>query len=221
MQIQLPGGTAIDSDGSIISAADNGAIALHTPLALSRLIERWKAESHPNLAGLLASYTDQVQTLENAIWDVIVARLPDYAEGAQLDTLGKIVGQDRDSLGDAAYRAHIKARIRINRSFGEATDVIEMLRLITSVRFHFREGAMASFRIDFDAPPETVALAHEIPGLVAQCRAGGVSGIVTMPVSASGGIFASSYIVPSTETRKFGSCYIVGHGGTFAHAAAA
>src|SRR5437879_2909075 len=72
----------------------------HVELALSRLIERWKADVNPNLAAFVSSCAEEVQELENAIWFVIFGRMPDYAEGAQLDMLGRIVGQGRNSLSD-------------------------------------------------------------------------------------------------------------------------
>lgn len=224
MLIQLPGGSAISTDGTVVSSADNGEIVLHTTLALSRLIERWKAEAHPNLAALLASYTDQIQELEGVVWDVIVARLPDYAEGAQLDALGRLVGQRREGLGDAAYRAHIKARVRTNQSFGRSQDVIAMLKLITASAFHLREASRAAFVISFDAPPENTSLGHEIPALVKQTRAAGVGTLVTMPVdraTSRGAFYGSSYAPTLNAARGFSSSYNATVGGLYGHAARA
>lgn len=221
MIIQLPGGSAVGSDGTIIDAENNGSIVLHTTKALSRLIERWKAESHPNIAGLLASYLDQCQELENVIWDVIVARLPDYAEGAQLDALGRLVGQRRNGLGDAAYRAHIKARVRINQSFGQARDVIEMLRLVTASAFHLAEAGTAAFSIWFDEPTENTSIGREIPSLVKQARAAGVSAFVAMPVAAGGAFYGSSYAPTLNAATGYSSSYNSAVGGKYGHAARA
>jgi hypothetical protein len=222
MLIQLPGGTAIDARGDDVAATDNGEVRLHTPLALSRLIERWKAENNPQLAALLTSYTDEVQELENAIWDVMVGRLTDYASGVQLDALGRIVGQKRDSLGDAAYRAHIKARIRINQSFGQPRDIIAVIKLVDSSPFHLVEYPTASFAVWFDEPPATTAVGHELPSLIKQTRAAGVSGIVSFPVdrlTVRGAFFGSSYDPALNVARGFSSSYDTTVGGLFAHAA--
>ena len=222
MLIQLPGGTAIDAQADVIAATDNGEIALHTPIALSRLIERWRADEHPNLAAMLTTFTDEVQVLENAIWDVIVARLPDYAEGVQLDALGRIVGRKRDGLGDAAYRAHIKAQVRINQSFGAATDIIEVLQLIDTVAFHYRDMGTASFHIWYDAPPSNAAIGHEIPSIVKATRAAGVGGLVSFPVDPAtgrGAFFGSSYAPTLNAARGFSSSYNPAVGGLFGHAA--
>jgi hypothetical protein len=143
MIIPLPGGTQFDTgtDPTVVSVDD---VTLHTPLALLRLIERWKGK--PNLAAILASYTDQLQLLENALWDIITARLVDYAEGAQLDAIGRIVGEIRQGQNDAQYRARLRVRIRINQSFGTAEDVIIVLQMLDAALFAFVESGLCAFR---------------------------------------------------------------------------
>jgi hypothetical protein len=221
MLIQLPGGSALNVFGTEVGAEDNGEVRLHTQLALSRLIERWRADTHPNIAGLLASYLDQCQELENAIWDVIVARLPDYAEGAQLDALGRLVGQRRNGLGDAAFRAHIKARVRINQSFGQARDVIEMIQLVTASTFHLAEAGTAAFSVWFDEPPENASIGRELASLVKQARAAGVSAYVVMPVAADGAFYGSSYDPTLNAALGYSSSYDSAVGGKYGHAARA
>jgi hypothetical protein len=224
MLTQLPGGTAIDTEGNTVIAADNGEIRMHTTQALSRLIERWRADNNPNLAALVMSVNDEVQELENAIWDVIVGRLPDYAEGAQLDALGRTVGQSREGLGDAAFRAHIKARVRINQSFGTPADVIEVLRLVDSVAFHLVELGTATFSVYYDAPPSNAAIGHEIPTLVRQARAAGVRATVSFPVDLVGGrgaFFGSTGAPTLNAARGWSSSYNSAVGGLFGHAATA
>ena len=223
MLVQLPGGTAINPLGDDVAATDNGEMRLHTPLALSRLIERWKADSNPNLATLVSSITDEVQDLENAIWDVIVARLPDYAEGAQLDALGRLVGQRRDGLGDASYRAHIKARVRINQSFGQARDVIAVLRLVDSATFHLVEEPGTRFYVFYDEPPSTEAIGHELPALIRDTRAAGVAAYVSFPTdltTGKGAFFGAGAYDPSLNAaRGWSSSYAPTVGGLWSHAA--
>jgi len=185
MLVQLPGGTAIEPDGEIVNADDNGEIKLHTAQALSRLIEFWRGK--PNLAGWLSDYIDEIQELENVVWDVIVGRLPDYAEGVQLDVLGAIVGERRNGLGDAAFRVRIKARIRINQSFGTPKDVIEVLQLIDPAPFHVVEYGIAAFTVYYDTPPANDAVASQIHGIVKETRAAGVGATVRIPTSATRG----------------------------------
>ena len=107
----------------------------HVDAALARLISQFRSPK-PVLHGMIRSYVDQLQGLEDVLWDVLNHRLLDPApgesvgaEGVQLDILGKIVGQPRLGLSDAAYRTAIKLRIRVNRSRGSSEDLIQILRL--------------------------------------------------------------------------------------------
>lgn len=107
----------------------------HLELATARLISQFR-DPKPVLHGMIKSYVDQLQELEDVLWDVINHRLLDPApgesvgaEGVQIDVLGKIVGQPRLGLSDEAYIAAIKLRIRVNRSRGSSVDILEILRL--------------------------------------------------------------------------------------------
>jgi hypothetical protein len=179
MLIQLPGGTAIESDGTIVSAEENGEVRSHTDQALGRLVERWKK---PALQALVRSYTDELQEVESMLWDVILLRFPDYASGAQLDVLGRIVGEPRRGKGDAAFRARIKAQIRINSSFGRLSDIIAVLNLADPASYTIEELGPAFFRVVYLEPAVSAAVQGEIPAMVAATRAAGVGASVTQPV---------------------------------------
>lgn len=107
----------------------------HVEAATARLISQFRSPK-PVLHGMLRSYVEQLQELEDVIWSVIWGRLLDPAPGqaagavgVQLDALGKIVGQPRLGLGDSAYVLAIKLKIRVNRSRGSNVDLLEILRL--------------------------------------------------------------------------------------------
>ncbi len=105
----------------------------HTAEGLLLFIDRYK--NKPRLASLISIFLDQVQELEDALFELITDRTIDAAVGVQLDILGAIVGQP-DRLGlsvDDEYRTIIKARIKVNRSDGHAEQLIEILRLITTL----------------------------------------------------------------------------------------
>jgi hypothetical protein len=227
MIIPLPGGTQIDTGNDpTIVYADDGAITLHTPLALSRLIERWKGK--PNLAALLASYTDQLQLLENVLWDIVTMRLPDYAAGTQLDTIGRIVGEPRQGQSDAQYRPRLKVRIRINQSFGTADDVIEVLQMLDpSSVFSYTELGSAAFAVEYSLPPTSAVVASQVPRLVSQTRAAGVGATVTIPSYATARAmrWGTTLDVAVNLHVGFGTIYEPGYaqvtGGLFAHIAKA
>lgn len=196
----------------------------HAETGLSRLIERWRAEDKPNLAALLTTFLDPIQEIENQIWFVLYGRMVEYAEGDALDMLGRIVGQERNSASDDVFRARIAVRIRINQSFGRALDVIEMLMLLTDARAHLREIGTASFVVTLDSPPEDSGIGFALPGLIAETRAAGVSGLVSFPtdsVDLRGAFFGSAYAPTLNATLGFSSFYDSSVGGLYGHAARA
>jgi hypothetical protein len=143
----------------------------HVAQALGRLIEYWK--NKPNMRGLTADYQAEIAELENAVWQVILLRFPDNAGTAQLDVLGRIVGEERGGLSNADFLIRIKARIRANSSLGNPVDIFAVIKLITSAAFRYTRDGVASFRIDFLATP-TDAVMRQLPSLVKDTRAAGV-----------------------------------------------
>lgn len=96
----------------------------HVTAGLALLTQQY--QDKPRLAGLVTSYLNRVQELEDAIWSSLIGRLIDNAVGVQLDTLGRIVGQPRSGAMDEPYRARIRARIRANRSNGRPDDILSI-----------------------------------------------------------------------------------------------
>jgi hypothetical protein len=123
----------------------------HAEQAVGLLIEQY--QNKPRLEALLLSYVDEAQDLENAFWDVFWKRLIDNAEGAQLDTIGSIVGEARRSRPDSIYRLYVLARIRINWSHGHPRDVIEVLRIVDPATFTFFEQFPAACDVEYDGAP--------------------------------------------------------------------
>ena len=96
---------------------------------LALFIDRYK--NKPRMAALLTIFMNQIQDLEDALFELITDRTIDAAIGVQLDILGDIVGQpDRAGLSDDNYRTIIRARIKVNRSDGHGDQMIEILLLI-------------------------------------------------------------------------------------------
>lgn len=83
-----------------------------------------------NIEKLVASCIMPAQDLENALQQLKRCRFIDTAEGAQLDTLGRLVGQARDGLDDATYRRYVRARIVANFSKGRIEDLIKVVDLV-------------------------------------------------------------------------------------------
>jgi hypothetical protein len=117
----------------------------------TRPLEQYQGK--PRLLALLLSFVNRCQELENAAWDVIIKRMIDNAHDAQLDTIGKIVGQLRGAQADDIYRIYITARIRINRSQGHPDDVIDVLRLVDAATFTYTEFYPATAVVEYASAP--------------------------------------------------------------------
>ncbi len=205
-----------------LGEAVTGSTLGHVEVGLSRLIERWK--NQPNVIAFLRSYLEEMQELEEAIWFVIFGRMPDYAEGDQLDQLGKIVGRRREGLPDELFRVFIKAQIRVNQSFGRALDVIEIIQIVESAAFLLTERPIASMLVRFLETTASGYVSQAIVSLVKAGRAGGVSLLVVMPVdrlTSRSARFGSVYSPTLNASIGFSSSYDPTVGGLWAHAARA
>lgn len=83
-----------------------------------------------NWARIIRAFMVPLQRAEDALASMLVNRSVDTAVGAQLDLVGKIVGQARAGLDDDTYRRYIRARIRANKSNGTIEDLIIVTRLV-------------------------------------------------------------------------------------------
>lgn len=148
----------------------------HASLALARLAQQYKDK--PKLAALLGVFTPKVQELENVLWALHVERRIDVAVGAQLDVLGRIVGQLRENSVDADYRLRIKARVRANRSHGSVEDVLEVFQiLLPSTVLEFVQEWPAAFRLNIGTISGSgVALVPMYARFLADAKLGGVGG---------------------------------------------
>lgn len=87
----------------------------------------WQYREKPRLNGALEAFLEEIDGLEQVALDVMVGRWPLTAIGVQLDTLGKIVGQERGTDTDDEYRLRILARILVNKGNGRVEDLYSIL----------------------------------------------------------------------------------------------
>jgi len=121
-------------------------ITTHVEQALLLFMEQFKGKE--KLESLLASYIQEVQELEGALYDLFSERLLETAIGAQLDQLGRAVGQERIG-GDDYYRQLIRARIAINRSNGQIGEMLNIFVLVwdSLYAFEIEEPGPASMNV--------------------------------------------------------------------------
>jgi hypothetical protein len=101
--------------------------------AQARLISQF--QNKPKIAGFLSAFSQQVQDLENAVWQLNTERALPIAVGAQLDGLGSIVGIKRLGRDDETYRAAIKGQIGVNTTNATPEDVISNFKFMTNSDF--------------------------------------------------------------------------------------
>lgn len=105
----------------------------HVERALARLTQQFRGKT--NVEALLSALAAPGQDVEDACWQLLTERTVDEAIGAQLDDLGAIVGEERQSRDDDDYRRFIRARITVNRSTGSANDILTVARLVLDLDF--------------------------------------------------------------------------------------
>lgn len=120
---------------------------------LSRLIGQHKGK--PRLEAWIASYLEEVQELEDAIFETYTLRQLDNATGARLDIVGNLVGQPRVDGDDDRQRLYVKLRIRANRSRGRASDIIALAGLLfEDLGFEYDEAYPRSMTVEVFGPPD-------------------------------------------------------------------
>lgn len=159
----------------------------HVDQGLALLISQYR--NKPRLRWWLTAYLNQVQELEQAIFDVIFGRWLDKAVGQQLDVLGKIVKEPRlarldDSAAGpiAGYRNAIRARIRINRSEGGLQDILDVLGMITATPLLFEEQYPAFLFTEFSNVPDSDPVL--LYGYLTDAKLAGVGYVMISPTSA-------------------------------------
>ena len=127
-------------------AQDITIITDHEARAFARFFEQWK--SKPNMEGVIRSLVGGYPEMETMFFDLMNKTLNiELAEGAQLDVIGEIVGQERLGFADDFYRILIRVRIGINVSEGEPARIISTAKTLTGASFihymNLRNGEVA------------------------------------------------------------------------------
>ena len=133
----------------------------------------------PRWAALGVGIANEIQELENAIFDVIESRWLVNATGPRLRMIAKIVGQPILDYDDVTLKKLVGVRIAVNRSEGRWDDLLKILILWGASAFKLSPLYPAALRLDFSTPDPAIALlAKTIPSAVAA----GVDLLVVSPV---------------------------------------
>jgi len=122
-------------------------IDTHVADARARLLSQF-ADS-PKLQGLLQSFTEQIQDISNANYDLYTKRWLSSATGVTLDRLGAMVNVEREGLDDDNYRVKIIGEINNQFSSGSNNDIITTAKNVTGASLViFIEEFPATFILD-------------------------------------------------------------------------
>lgn len=161
-----------------------------------------------NLSWTNIGLIDQVQELENVLFDLLNNRMLDAAEGAQLDKLGSMLNESRKgSQSDSNYRTILGVKIKQNLSQGEPETLISILSALTSsTQINFVELYPAAIVMYFDG--EIIGTPSDLKNLIDGIAAGGVrvdivKGLLTEAFVVEGavGLGCSSTVSPTTGGR--------------------
>lgn len=127
-------------------------ITTHIADAKERLLFQYKGKA--NIEALLDSLGgQQIQDLENILFDINTRLDIDNSEGVQLNNIGLIVGQPRNGQDDITYRLFLKAKAGVNVSEGDVERVLSVWKIITG-------GSVIQV---IDVYPAGVELSSDIP----------------------------------------------------------
>lgn len=101
--------------------------------ALERIVEQMRGKT--DFGALLSLFTEQASSSQSSILGILNDTNIQLSDGAQLDGIGEIVGEERFARNDVVYRSAILSRIRINLSTGTTEDVISILKAILGPTF--------------------------------------------------------------------------------------
>ena len=102
----------------------------HVTQGLSRLITQW--QDKPVVVGLLKSYMEQINAVEDTLFQMLEERGIYEAIGVQLDVLGALFGVDRLGRDDGDYRSAILLRIAQLQDDGTTEVFMATLRNISN-----------------------------------------------------------------------------------------
>jgi len=186
-------------------------ITTHAEDAVARLLEQFRGGT--TLPALVRAFSNQAQAAEDALWDVLVLRRLGTATGAQLDVLGRILGQAREGRADADYVLWLRARMLLNLGSGRPEDLLALFASVTqgSTTLQLEEQFPASIVLRVGSA-STVDPA-QAAAILQLAKAGGVRAILESATSIDTTSFAFD-----TNDAGYGDSTNGAVGGTYAAA---
>ncbi len=166
-------------------------IGTHVADAIDLLIQQFREK--PLIAALVTAYVGEVQEIEDQAWKVLLATDLDRARGAQLDGLGKLVGEQRRGRSDTLYRAAIRVRILINRCNGKMPELLRILTLFLGAT-----DGDGTVRLTQPAPAALKLLVMRVPASGSDLR------VTTRSIKPGGVNLDGRYETSASRPYRFG-----------------
>lgn len=132
-------------------------ITNYDDIARSRMLQQFKLTEAPNLEKLLQVFVGEIQEIEDRLIEMLFDRSVDQATGDQLDTIGSIVGIDREERSNVDYRSSIRTQIEVNNTGGQESSISAFLtNLVAPVTIDIVEVFPAGLDIAIDKTGVTV-----------------------------------------------------------------
>lgn len=171
----VPFGSGEPDDEALAPPDESDGIEQNTDYCESGkdlLLEQYKGK--PRMEAMVCILREELQEVEDALWDLYTRRSVNSATWAAEDVLGAIVGRDRAGMSNEDYRCWIKAQILVNRSSGYGEELIAILKAI------FGQGASVELREYYPASViitlnDELAVSRRVVGAILQtAKAAGV-----------------------------------------------
>lgn len=151
------------------------------------------ADALNNIKKMVTALITPFATLETALLALLTQRSVDTAIGAQLDVLGKIVGEVRNGLDDDDYRRYVRARVLANRSQGVSEDLIKIAVFILGVTtpgtIFIHTVSDASLILEIFNVAVTTAEAIALQDMLQDAVSAGVRLVISYPAVVNTGVF--------------------------------
>jgi hypothetical protein len=151
----------------------------HIELALDTWLSQDRIK--PRLRALMGAAMEQVQYLEDMMWDAYVSTPLTAASGAGLDLWGQILGEPREGAEDADYRRFLEARVLALICEGSQPEIERIWVLITQpIAYAYQDLYPAAYRLLTlrDAPMGDDLIAR-VKRLMEQVRPAGIGQALT------------------------------------------
>lgn len=104
----------------------------------------------PRMQELVRILNDEVQLLEDVLWQVFEDGLLVNAEGEILDEYGEILDEPRGALGDDDYRRVLGVVVGAHQSDGTAPQTIYLFSQLVDAAVRYTQQGRATFELSYE-----------------------------------------------------------------------